>query len=189
MVRRVHALVGPVVLKNGSEPKSRDAKLLEIVEMLAYALKVAAMSERRLRAIAQLVAHAFHHVVFRIAVGETVGHEQIEHVGIGEALTCLACLLTLLELIFNLLPVEPQRHLASFGVLEVEINEKIVGRVEAYHGVDLCPWIISSDVAHVAYTLAIEHYLERRVFHAREPIDGINTQGCGCVHHGHGKNE
>ena len=102
VVGRVDALVGPVVLQHRCEPQGRHAKLLEVVEMLAYASQVAAVSQRRFRAVAGLVAHAFDDIVLRVAVGEAVGHEEVEHVGVAESLMVLTTHGTLLELIFNL---------------------------------------------------------------------------------------
>ena len=63
MVSALGAMVGRVVLKNRSKPQCRYAEFLEIVEMLAYALKVASVAQAGLRAVVPVGTHAIHLVI------------------------------------------------------------------------------------------------------------------------------
>ena len=115
--------VGRVVLKHGGEPQRRNAKLLEVVEVAAYALQVASVAQAGLRAVCLVCVQALDVVVLRVAVGKTVGHEHVEHVGIGEAHTLLAALFARLQFVLNLLcrlaVLELESHLAGLCALEV----------------------------------------------------------------------
>ena len=186
MIRRVDAIGGTVVLKYGREPQCRHPKLLEIVEMLAYALKVAPVTERRLRAVAQMVAHAFHHVVFRVAVGKAVGHEQIEHVGIGEALVVFAahlpCLEGILHGLLHALAAEFEVHCTGLRIFHVHVYEQIVGAVEAHQTVYPHSGIVGGDVG-CAYVFAVDHQLHLRVLHANEPVGGFDAVNLVCCVH------
>ena len=88
------------------------------------------MAQAWLRAVADLCAHAFDDIVLRVAVGEAVGHEQVEDIGIGEALMVGTGHGTLLELVaygFLLAVVgEGQFHRPRLRPLEVEIDEQVV---------------------------------------------------------------
>ena len=179
MIRTVHAVVvGPVVLQDGSEPQSRNTKLSEVVKMLLYSGEVASVAQAGLGAVACLVAHAFHHVVFRIAVGEAVGHEQIEHVCIAEANVFLTTHRALAELVFHLFALagllEIECHLAGLRALQVEIDEEIVGRVEAHHAVDTRTGIVNRHVGRLDVG-AVDHQLQRRVPHAGKPVGGVDA--------------
>ena len=118
VVRAVHAVVvGPVVLKNRREPQGGDAEVGEVVEVLLDAGEITAVAQAWLGAFADLVAHALDHVVLRVAVGEAVWHEQVEYVGVGEALVVLATHGAVLERVAHLLAVEVECHLSGLGSL------------------------------------------------------------------------
>ena len=80
MIGAVAAAVGRVVLQHGSEPQGCDAQLGKVVEVLAQTFDVASVAQARLFAVDGVVGHAGLLVVFGFAVGETVGHEHVEHV-------------------------------------------------------------------------------------------------------------
>ena len=58
--------------------------------MLFNTGEVTAVAQARLGAVAALVTHTLDDIVLRVAVSETVRHEQVEHVGVGEAFVILA---------------------------------------------------------------------------------------------------
>ena len=113
------AVVGRIVFKHGGEPQGGDTQLFEIVEVLAYAFEVAAMSQTRLRAVVLVGIHPLDLVVVGAPGGKAVGHEHIQYVGIGEAHALVALFLACLELVVHL------------GFLFA------VGKVEG-HGAGLC---------------------------------------------------
>ena len=62
--------------------------------MLTYALDITAMAQTWLRAVICVGLHARDLIVGRVAVGKAVGHEHVEHVGVGEAFALLTALFT-----------------------------------------------------------------------------------------------
>ena len=125
--RETVLLIRRVVLQNGRKPKGRDTQLLEIVKVFADAIQVTAMTKRRLCAILLITAHTLYLRVMTLALCETVGHEHVEHIGIGKAHTLVATHLTGLQLILHLGLVELQCHRTRLGILQVHIDQKVVG--------------------------------------------------------------
>ncbi len=81
-------VAGPgVVLQDGREPDGGDAELLEVVEVIDDALEVAAVIRVGVvRSKAGEPAGAlFDEALDALAVGEAVGHDEVEDVGGGEA--------------------------------------------------------------------------------------------------------
>ena len=95
--------------------------------MLADACEIATVPQARLGAVAGLVAHALDDIVLRVTIGEAVGHEQVEHVGIGEATMIFCTHGTVLERVAHLLTIEVERHLSGLCTTEVEIDQQVVG--------------------------------------------------------------
>ena len=105
VIRAVLSLVGrAVVFKQRSEPQRRHTQLLEVVQVLSDALDVASVPQAGLVSVAQLVAHTLHNIVFRVAIGKSVGHEHVQHVGIGEAFAVFALHGSRLDGIHHALP-------------------------------------------------------------------------------------
>ena len=188
MVRRVGAIAGAVVLQNGRKPQRRHAKVCEVVEVLAYSLKVAAMTQTRSRAVTGLVAHCLEGVVLGIAVGEAVGHEHVKHILIGESHALVARHSAVFQFVPHLLSLlallEAERHLARLRALKVEIEEEIVGRVETCDRVDAHSGIVDLHVR-VTHVLAVNHQLERRVLHAYIPVGGFDAVHLYCCIQAH----
>ena len=170
--------VGRVVLQHGREPKGRHAQLGEVVQMVPDALQVTAVAQAGLRAVFHVGVHALHLRLVVLALGEAVGHQHVEHVGVGETLALLSRHGTGLEPVAHFLLAlahrEAQLHLARLRPRQVQVDQEIVGRVEPHQGVHPHAGIIGGDLR-LAYTLAIDHQLQRRVFHAHVPIGGLHA--------------
>ena len=154
--------------------------------MLANALHVASVSQAWRRAVARLVAHGLEGVVVWVAIGKSVGHEHVEHIGVGESHALVARHVAVFQQVFHLLGLlallEAQRHLARLGPFEVEVDEEIVGRVEACDRIDAHPRVAHFHVG-AAHILAVHHQLQRGVFHAYIPVGGLNAvDPHRCVH-------
>ena len=178
-------VVGRVVFENRSKPKSRHTQLVEIVEMLAYALKVATMSETRLGTVLHIVAHPLDSLVMMRALCEAVGHEHIQDVGIGEPNALFPTLLTFSEFVSYLLLVEFQGHRARLSPTEVEVYQQVIGRVKAYYAINHHTGIVGSDILHLGNILAIYHQLKRWIFHASIPVGRIYTINLSSRTHSH----
>ena len=170
-------VVGRVVLEHWCEPKGGHAEFHEVVEMLAQALQVATMSQTGLGAVVHVGVHAFDLVVGIAAAGEAIGHEHIEHVGIGEALALESWLLALLEFVAHalfLFPIlEVKGHHSGLSAFEVEVDEQVVGTVEPHEAVDGDTGIVGGHLG-LSDVLAIYHELEAWVLHASKPVGGLN---------------
>ena len=158
--------------------------------MLADAVQVAAMSQRRLGTVLLVGAHTLH---LRIVVGtlcKTVGHEHVQHVGIGESLAFVARHLAVLQHIASLqclafLRFELQCHRAGLGITQVHVNQQIVRRVEAHHAVNDGTGIVRRHRSDVTDVFSIDHQLHAGIFHAYEPVGRVYSvyrQFC-CIHH------
>src|SRR5579864_1107737 len=73
------------VVVDRSDPESRDAEILEVREMLQYPLKIASVIVTGLAPIVQ-TARDGRIVVGWIAIGKTVGHDEVDHIVGREAL-------------------------------------------------------------------------------------------------------
>ena len=169
-----------VVLHHRCKPERRHTQLLEVVHVLTDTVQVAAMTEARLRAVLHVVAHPLDLLGVVCALGKAVGHQHIEHVGIGESQSLLALLLAslqseLLTAHLSLFIFEVQRHRARLRILQIHVDEQIVGRVETHQTVDLHARIVRRHVLHVADTLSVDHQLHRGVLHPYEPVGRLNT--------------
>ena len=169
---------GGIVFEDGREPQSRDAQVGEVVEVAGDARKVASVAQRGLRAVAEAVAHALDDIIARVAIGKAVGHEEIEHVSLRKALVVLGSLGAGVEHValrqLAAVELKLEAHLARLSALEIHIDEQIVGRVEAHEGVDTRMGVVGRDLG-VAYALAIDHELERGVFHPHIPVGGVDA--------------
>ena len=78
-------ILSSAIFDDGREPHSGDAEIFQISEMILHAAQIAAVPSARLGAI--VGAGKFRgFIVGGIAVGETVGHDEIEDVVEGETL-------------------------------------------------------------------------------------------------------
>ena len=153
-----------VILKHRSKPQCSHAKIVKIVKMLTNSLQVTAMAVAGLIAVAHLAAHALDAVVGRIAVGKTVGHEHVEHVGIGESHATVTAHLASLEIIFHLhcqlTHREIKFHGARLSSCNVEVNEQVVRTVETHYRVDFHSGIVGLHLS-ITDILPIHHELHR----------------------------
>ena len=131
------------------------------------------MTETGLRTVFYISAHTFDLSGMVGTLSKTVRHKHIKHVGISEAHALLALLLTGLKLILDLCLTKGQGHRTGLGILEVEVDEQVVGRVEAYEAVDPDTWIVGGYTGNIANALAINHQLDGGVFHPYIPVGGI----------------
>ena len=69
--------------------------------MLTDAVQVATMTQRRLRTVFLISPHSLDLRIVALSLGKAVGHQHVEHVGIGEAHALVATHLALLQLIFG----------------------------------------------------------------------------------------
>ena len=191
VVRRGVAVIGGVallvvrrvVLKDGRQPEGCHAKIAEIVQMLTDAVQIAAMPQRGLCAVFLIGAHTLHLRVMTGALGKTVGHQHVEHIGIGKALTLVAAHLAglqgighlLLSPLSSLLFKKLQRHRARLGTTQVKIKQQVVRGVEAHDAVDSDTGIIGGHALHIADAVAIDHQLYRRVLHPHVPVSRFNS--------------
>ena len=167
--------IGRIVLKDWGKPEGCNAQLLEIVQVFTNSVQVAAMAQTRLVAILHIVAHALDLSGVVSALSKAVGHQHIEHVGIGESHALIAAHLALLQLILHLGLAETERHSARLSIAHVHIDQQIVRRIEAHKAVDTGSWIVGCYTGNIAYTFSVNHQLHCRVFHPDIPVGGLDT--------------
>ena len=167
--------VGRVILENGCEPEGSDTEFLEVIEVFADAVEIAAMTETGFRAVLYVGAHASHLGRMIGTLCKTVGHQHVEHVGIGEAHALLASLLAGLQLIGNLRLAEVEGHCAGLGITEIHVDEQVVRRIEAHETIDGDTRIIGGDGGHITDIGAIDHQLHRGVLHPHVPVGRLDV--------------
>ena len=179
------AVVGRVVLKHRREPQRRDAKLVEVVEVLAYAFEVAAVTQRRLLAVHGVSVQALHFKILS-ARRKSVGHEHVQHVGVGEAHVVFALHVARLQLVLHvclaLARTEQQVHCARLSILHVHVHQQIVRRVETHERVDAHARIVGRHLSS-AHVLAVNHQLHLRILHAYEPVCRFDAVYLLCCIH------
>ena len=160
-----------VVLEHWGEPQRRHAQVGEVVKMLSDALQVAAVAVTGHLAVAQLAAHPLHLVVGGVAVGKAVGHEHIEHIGIGKAL--FASVVARLKFkghgLFLLVELEVEVHGAGLHSVQTHADDEVVGTLQLCNAVDGHAWIVGGDGGG-SNALAIDHDLELVVFEPCKPV-------------------
>ena len=81
--------------------------------------------------VAILVAHRLENIILRISIGKAIRHQHIEHVFVGEAHALFASHLSVFQLILHLLALlsllKIENHLACLGILQIKINQEIIG--------------------------------------------------------------
>ena len=142
--------------------------------MLADALQVAAMPQVGIGAVALVAVHRDKLVVLHRPRGETIGHQLVEHIGAGKTDALLAALLALLQLITDSLSVNPQHHLARLRLGHIQIDQQIIGAIQANERVEGNTRIVHRDTS-VAHILSINHQLQRGILHAHIPVRGLNA--------------
>ena len=188
--------IGGIVLQHRRKPQRRHTEFREVVEVFADTVQVTAMTQRRLGAVFLIVSHTLDLRIMTGSLCKAVGHQHIEHIGIGETHTLVATHLPLFQPIVVsqlltpslLLSFKYQGHCARLGVLQVHIDEQIVWRVEAHKAVNPDTRIISCHTGDVADALAIHHQLHSGVLHPHVPVGGLNTVNhwffsCTHCHH------
>ena len=180
------AVVGRIVFEHGSEPEGCHPEVFEVVEVLADALQVTAVAQAGLRTVVLVGAHAGYLVVVGTTRCETVGHEHVEHVGVGESLAFLTAHGAWFELVVHFLLLfaegEVERHGAWLGGRQVEIHEEVVGAIQPHDTVYAYAGIGGADIR-LADVLTVDHQLERGVFHAYIPVGGFDTVYLECCIH------
>ncbi len=169
-----------VVLEHWCEPQCRHTQLGEVVQVLTDALQVATVAHAGMRAVAPVAAHALDHIVARVAIGKAVGHEHVEHIGVGEAVTLRSLLLAGFECILHCLLLlallELELHYTGLGTACAQIDQQIVRRVESHQTVDTDTCIVGSYLG-ITDALAIDHQLHRRhgIVKPNIPVGGLNA--------------
>ena len=144
------------------------------------------MSQRGLAAVLLVGSHPLHLRLVPLPLCKAVGHEHVEHVAVVEAYALVASHLALFQLVLHLDLVELEGHGAGLGLAQVEIDEEVVGRVEAHHTVDDHAGIVGSHTLHGSNVLAIDHQLHLGVLEPYKPVGGVNAINhyfaFGCTH-------
>ena len=97
----IAVIVGIGVLPDWSEPKSVDAEIVQVGEMLVDAAQIAAVIDAGIAAIADSGRPRWM-IVGQIPVGETVGHDEVDDIVRGETLVVPGRIATVPERKLNL---------------------------------------------------------------------------------------
>jgi len=68
-----------VIFKERVQPYSCNPQHMEVIEVILYSLQVASVPASRLAAVS-LFRHTRNVVIGGVAVGETIWHQQVDHV-------------------------------------------------------------------------------------------------------------
>ena len=129
--------------------------------------------------------HSFYLVVIGIAIGETVGHNQIEHIRHVESDAFFTFFAAFPQLIFFyqlfLSFRESQFDFTRFYVfIQVQINEQIIVAFQFHYTTEAYSGIIYRDIGRTD-SFSIDHKLKFRVLHTCIPerrIYFINIDSC-----------
>ena len=177
-------VIGRVVFQDRCKPQCRYTEFLEIVEMLANTFQVTTMTERGLCAVFLVGIHSFDLCRVMRTLCETVGHQHIKHVSIGESLPFRACFLTLFELVgsnltfhfsFFVFHLKRQFHRSSFRPFQVHIDQEIVGGIQMNNAVDMSIGIVCCHFLNRCDIFAIDHQLYLGILHTHVPVGRVNT--------------
>ena len=78
-----------------------------------------------------------------------------------------------------------QSHRAWLGILDIHIDQQVVGRVESHQTINTDTRIGGSHTLHVTDTFAIDHQLQLGVLHAHKPVGGfyvVDSNFLGATH-------
>ena len=105
---------GFVVQQQRRGPYGRGAQPCDVIQVVDYPLQVAPVAAEEGAAVGAL-PRVGRRVVRRIAVGEAVGHQEVDHVGRGETLACGRAFGACRDLIGNLELPFPLREYEVVG--------------------------------------------------------------------------
>ena len=181
----VVALTVDIVFEQRSVPDGGHAEVLEVAQLAADALDVAAVPAVEL-VRGGLFGRLGGRIVGRVAVDEAVGHDKIDKVGGREARACCRTAPARADLIGDaelFLPVGEADAVSARlgGLVDLDIDEEVVGalgfvgdsRLHALAALD--PHVEIADVA------AVNHQLERGVhpYPPAERLDMPDAVGAG----------
>ena len=141
--------------------------------MLTDTVQIATMTQRGLCAVFLITAHTLHLRVVTCSLSKTVGHQHIQHIGIGESHPLLTAHLPRLQLVLHFGLIKLQCHRTWLSVLYINIYKKVVGRVKAHQTINRDTGIIGGHTLHITDAIAIDHQLHRRVLQSHIPVGRI----------------
>ena len=122
-------LLRHIVFQDRSGPDGCHTKVVKIVEARFHTRQVAAVTGFLTLRVASLLFHAGNAIVLRVAVGKTVGHQQIHHIArIKRAETATIALLQFIRNFLNNLFTILKQNIECvwLGILERKIQDNIV---------------------------------------------------------------
>ena len=163
-----------IVFEHGAAPYGRHTQRVDVVEMVADALDIAAVARGRLRAVCFGIVGKLSiggNGVF--SLGKAVGHEEVEHIGGIEALIVLPFAVARQQRIIygglTAVEAESYRHLSRPGVrCDSEVEELVVGAVEFHLFGQRDAGIIGAHFG-IADAGSRHHNLECVVVHSHPP--------------------
>ena len=155
-----------IVFEHRIDPHGRDAERVDIIDVTNQAFQVATMAHIVVCTIStDRMTHLIDAIVLRIAIGKSVGHNHIHHIGGSEAVSPLMVGLTStqLKLFLHLLAtfLESQRILARLSLIgEIEVDKQVVvATIESSNAIDSHAGDINLHIR-VLDTLAIDLQLQ-----------------------------
>ena len=172
----VIAAAGHVVFQHRAQPYGCYAQRVDVVQMVAYAAHVSAVSRVGFVALGRHRIFQNVHVDILVvqALGKAVGHKQIQHIAGIEATVFRGGTVALLKLVGHcrLTSVEgiTQLHITGFGIgCNGQIQQFVVGAVEAELLQQLHSGIIHREVR-TGNIVARKHNLQSIIGHSCPPV-------------------
>ena len=178
------SLVRRVVLQNRRKPQGRHTQVCKVVQVLLQSFQVATMTQRWSIAVFLIGAHTFYLLLVVGTLCKAVRHQQVEHVTDVEALALVARHFALFQLVVHyltlhlslfILHLKCQFHRAGLRILQIQIHQQIVRRVEAHNVFDGNARIVSRHLLSIADAFAIHHQLHGWILQSHIPVGGVDT--------------
>ena len=176
---------GHVVFQYRSEPKGSYTQVGEVIQILLDTCKVATVAGVRIVAVYFIFGHAGNLVIIRIAVCETVGHQQVEGVGSIETFVFTTLLAACFQFIlfddFLFALCKSESYFTGFHIfLQSQVDNQVVGTFQLDSAAQRNTGIVDSN-RRVTDVFTVDHKLEFGILHSGIPkrrIDFVYVHSC-----------
>lgn len=168
-----------VIFQQWVEPDGGEAQIGDVIQVVDDAFDIASVTAARLLAVG-LFFHALYVIIGGVAIGETVGRDEVHGIGSSEALEVCGTRCTCLQLVSMAL-----RNLTAFAEDDVklacfcrfsngEVDEEVIGVFYLNDLLDAHTRIIDGRLQ-FGYVVAMYQQLQCGVFHPYPPIGRLDA--------------
>ena len=91
-----------IIFLSRIQPDCCHSQISNIIQMTRYTLNITTMTCKRISTVYLLFTHTVYHVIFKITVGKTIGHNQVKNIFRSKTFYIFSSPHTRFQLVWNL---------------------------------------------------------------------------------------